>query len=69
MSDDIIRGIPTWSCDWTYICRLVVGVAVVEHLSEVLDALLGTVVGLRLQLLLDDAHVHGTLDHVEIILE
>ena len=52
-----------------YISWLVVSVAVVEHLAKVSDAFLGAVVSILFQLPLDGAHVHGTLDHGEVVLE
>ncbi len=48
---------------YSYICRLVVCVAVVEDLAEIFNALLGAVISILLQFLFDNAHVHGTLDN------
>ena len=52
-----------------YIAWLVVHETVFEHEAKVFDALLSSVVDVVLQLLLDGAHVHGVLDHVEVVLE
>lgn len=53
----------------SYISGFVVGVAVVEDLAEIHDALLGTVVAILLKLFLDIPHVHWTLNDVKIVLQ
>lgn len=53
---------------WTYICGLVIRVAVVEDLAEISDALRSTVVGILLQFFLDDSHIHRAFDNREIVL-
>ena len=58
---------PTWHyC--THVCWFVVEIAVAEHEFEVLHALLGWVVDILLQLLLNGAHVHWSLNNLEIVL-
>ena len=57
-----------WRHVQTYICRLVIYVAVVEDLLEVSYALLGTVVHILLQFFLDTPHVHRLLDNIKVIL-
>ena len=52
-----------------YISGLVVEIAVVEHGSEVVNALLGAMVTILFQSLLDSAHVHWELDDFKVILK
>ena len=49
-------------------CGFVVEVAVVEHESEVIDALLSAVVRVKFQFLFDGAHIHWGFHHLEIVL-
>lgn len=42
---------------------------VFEHEAKVIDTLLAIVVDIVLQLLLDGAHVHWMLDHLEVVLQ
>lgn len=52
----------------TYVSWLVVSVAVTEHCSKVIDALLPWVIKVVLKVPFNSSHIHRTLNHREIIL-
>ena len=53
----------------SYITRLVVMKTVFEHESKVVHTLLPAVVDIVLKLFLDGSHIHGVLDHREVVLQ
>lgn len=51
-----------------YLTRLVIGIAVIEHCVEVIDALLGTRIHVLFEFFLYIPHVHRSFDNVIVVL-